>query len=331
MIIFFKFLKKKIKINFLYIFYINFRGSIRTTMGLTKRKRLSGLKDILKFFIIRSIFGLTYFRNKIGIRKSDDIIEDKNFTSILKKNSILESIDLKGHSDLFKLKESLTDNLLLEILTSLKKSSIFYDDKSSEIKKLNFGDKRTIDEYLIKNNIHIIKSKVDLNKTTILKKIFLDNFFTELAKDYLNDDKITINTDFFISNAKNNLNDISKIDRLKSLAAQEYHFDVDFKKFFKIFVYLSDVLEKENGAHTFIPHTHAQKRRENYVTSRWSTYEIEKNYPLKKIFLGEAGTVFMEDTFGIHKGLPVIKKTRLALIIEFGKGHNKIDKDLYFI
>ena len=300
-------------------------------MGLTKRKKLSGLNDILKFFIIRSIFGLTYFRNKIGIRKSDDIIEDKNFTSILRKNSILKSIDLKGHSDLFKLKESLTDNLLLEILTSLKNSSIFYNDKSSEIKELNFSDKRTIDEYLTKNNIHIIKSKVDLNNTTILKKIFLDNFFTELAKDYLNDDKITVDTSFFISNAKNNLNDISKIDRLKSLAAQEYHFDVDFKKFFKIFVYLSDVLEKENGAHTFIPHTHTQKRRENYVTSRWSTYEIEKNYPLKKIFLGEAGTVFMEDTFGIHKGLPVIKKTRLALIIEFGKGHNKIDKNLYFI
>ena len=331
MIIFFKLLKKKIKRNFLYIFYINFRGSVHTTMNLTKQKRLSGLNDILKFFIIRSIFGLTYFRNKIGIRKSDDIIEDKNFTSILKKNSILESIDLKGHSDLFKLKESLKDNLLLEILTSLKDSVIFYDDKSSEIKKLNFSDKRTIDEYLTKNNIHIIKSKVDLNKTTILKKIFLDNFFTKLAKDYLNDDKISVNTSFFISNAKNNLNDISKIDLLKSLSAQEYHFDVDFKKFFKIFVYFSDVLEKENGAHTFIPHTHTQKKPENYVTSRWSTYEIEKNYPFKKIFLGEAGTVFMEDTFGIHKGLPVIKKTRLALIIEFGKGHTKIDKDPYFI
>ena len=90
MTIFFKFLKKKIKKNFLYIFYINFRGSIRTTMGLTKRKKLSGLNDILKFFIIRSIFGLTYFRNKIGIRKSDDIIEYKNFTSILRKNSILK-------------------------------------------------------------------------------------------------------------------------------------------------------------------------------------------------------------------------------------------------
>ena len=39
----------------------------------------------------------------------------------------------------------------------------------------------------------------------------------------------------------------------------------------------------------------------------------------------------MEDTFGIHKGLPVIKKTRLALIIEFGKGHYQVDENPQYI
>ena len=335
----FKFLKKKIERNFLYFykkyflnptlrcvlpyFYVNFKDAYLTTIKLMKQKRLIGLNDIFNFFLIRSFFSLTYFRNQIGIRESNDIIEDKNFTYPLKKNSILKDIHLKGHSDVFKLKESLKDNLLLEILTNLEDSKIIYNDTNSKFKKLNFVNKREIDEYLKINDIHLIKSKLDLTKTIFLKKIFLGNFFIELAKDYLNDDKISVHTSFFISNTKNLSSPI--------LGAQKYHHDVDFKKFFKVFIYFSDVLDSDNGAHTFIPYSHTKKNIKNYLASGFDTSQIEKDYAFKKIFLGEEGTVFMEDTFGIHKGLPVIKGTRLALIIEFGKGHCQVDKNPQYI
>ena len=71
----------------------------------------------------------------------------------------------------------------------------------------------------------------------------------------------------------------------------------------------------------YVPKTHIEKKIENILPSRFKTSDIHKTYGMSKTFLGKAGTVFMVDTFGIHKGSPIKKGVRLALILEFGKDH----------
>ena len=41
---------------------------------------------------------------------------------------------------------------------------------------------------------------------------------------------------------------------------------------------------------------------------------------LKKIILGEKGKVIFEDTFGLHKGLAPKNKSRIMIVIQYGKG-----------
>ena len=96
-------------------------------------------------------------------------------------------------------------------------------------------------------------------------------------------------------------------------------------------VYFTDVFEENDGAHIYIPKTHRKKNINNILTSRFKTSEINKNYNAKKVFLGKSGTTFMVDTFGIHKGSPVKKGTRMALILEFGREHFPTQKECWYI
>ena len=326
-----KTLLNKIKSNFLFIFIKSLKTSFQTVIKFKKNRKDMNLFDLYNFFIIRSIFGLTYFRNKISYRKTSEIEEFNNFEYPLKKNKILGDLVEKGFSDQIKLKDELKGNLLNEILQNLKNSQIIFKDKSIKKKEITFKNKEDVEEYLFKSNVHIINHSIDMGKPVLLNKIFRSEFFVKLAKDYLNDDKITIVPSFFISSPKKNLDaDTSNIDKLLSLSAQEYHFDVDFKKFYKIFVYFSDVLNEANGCHVYIPKTHREKRIDNMITSRFTTFDIEKNYT-PNFFLGEVGTTFLTDTFGIHKGTPVLKGTRLTLIFEYGKGHFPFNNNCTYI
>ena len=317
---------KKIKYNFIFIFLKSIKTSLNTIIEIKKKRKDMNFFNLINFFIIRSIFGLTYFRNKIGYRKTEEVIEPNNFVYPLKKNKLLKDLVDNGFSDGFSLKNDCKENLLPEILENLQDSQVIFRDQNIKKKEILFKSKNDIDQYLIKSDIHMIKSSVNLDKTNLLNNIFINDFFVKLAKDYLNNDKITVVPYFFISSANVSFIDSANVNKLMSSSAQEYHFDVDFKKFFKIFVYFSDVMEKKYGSHIYIPKTHSNKRIQNIITSRFSTSEIEKNYLEKKIFLGEAGTTFVVDTFGIHKGSPVTKGTRLALIIEYGSGHFPFNK-----
>ena len=327
-----KFIKRKIKSNFFFIFIKSLKTSIYTVIYLKKNRLDLNFFSLCKFFIIRSIFGLVYFRNKIGYRKTSEIIETNNFEYPIEKNKILKDLVEKGFSDQIKIKNIFIESLLTEILQNLKNSQFIFNNKSNKKKEITFKNKNNIDQYLIKNDINMIKSSIDLNKANFLNKIFRGDFFVRLAKDYLNDDKVTIVPNFFISKANNDLRaDKTIIDPLLSLNAQEYHFDVDFKKFFKVFIYFSNVLEEANGCHIYIPKTHSEKKIDNIITSRFKTFDIEKSYKQKKSFLGEAGTTFMVDTFGIHKGSPITKGTRLVLIVEYGKGHFPFNSNCTYI
>ena len=94
--------------------------------------------------------------------------------------------------------------------------------------------------------------------------------------------------------------------------AEKFHRDVDDWRFVKLFVYLTDV-DEDAGPHIFA----AGSQKINALTEirRFEDAEIEATAGRENIvrFLGPAGTTFLENTYGLHKGLPPRTKPRLVL------------------
>jgi hypothetical protein len=111
-------------------------------------------------------------------------------------------------------------------------------------------------------------------------------------------------------------------DQPDSEAAQFYHFDLDRIKWFKVFVYLTDV-GPDNGPHSFIEGSHRtggipqSMLRRGYV--RLSDDEVLGHYGAERevVFSAPRGTVIVEDTRGLHKGNPVRGASRLVLQLQF--------------
>lgn len=90
--------------------------------------------------------------------------------------------------------------------------------------------------------------------------------------------------------------------------AEEYHFDMDSPKWLKFFFNFEDI-EIENGPHCFIEGTHADfgipdaLRKKGY--SRISDEEVFSHVDrsLERVFTVKAGSLLIEDSRGLHKGL----------------------------
>ena len=97
---------------------------------------------------------------------------------------------------------------------------------------------------------------------------------------------------------------------------QFYHRDNDSIRFLKLFVYLSDV-GLDCGPHVFVRGSHAQDGC--YERRRHQDDEVERTFGADKVhtFTGPAGTVFIEDTYGLHKGALPTGQRRLLLQIRY--------------
>lgn len=107
-----------------------------------------------------------------------------------------------------------------------------------------------------------------------------------------------------------------------SEAAQYYHFDMDRIKWFKVFIYLTDV-GPENGPHSFVAGSHRDDgipwnlRRRGYV--RLMDEEVLATFGPERCveFNAPRGSIIVEDTRGLHKGNPVRGAPRLMLQLQF--------------
>lgn len=105
-------------------------------------------------------------------------------------------------------------------------------------------------------------------------------------------------------------------------AGQFFHFDMDRIKWLKFFVYLTDV-GPDNGPHCFVSGSHRtrgiprQLLKKGYT--RLTDEEVSQHYsPDRTVrFLAPRGTVLVEDTRGLHKGLELRTGDRLMLQIQF--------------
>lgn len=118
--------------------------------------------------------------------------------------------------------------------------------------------------------------------------------------------------------------------------AQLFHFDMDNYKFCKLFIYLVDV-DEETGPHVYVPGTHRldviREKLDDaiaktgsgdafdhwyYMKLRKDDQEIRDHLGIEPIHLtGDAGSSFLTNTRGIHKGLPPLTRDRFVIQVEY--------------
>jgi hypothetical protein len=92
--------------------------------------------------------------------------------------------------------------------------------------------------------------------------------------------------------------------------AEMFHRDVDDLRFVKLFVYLTDVTE-DTGPHVFVDGSHLVDRLTEI--RRYQDDEVESAFGPQDIqrLVGPAGTAFLENTYGMHRGVPPVAGPRL--------------------
>jgi hypothetical protein len=98
--------------------------------------------------------------------------------------------------------------------------------------------------------------------------------------------------------------------------AENFHRDIDDWRFVKLFVYLSDV-DEAKGPHVYVRKS-ANLARLNDIR-RCTDEEVAAAFPAEDIvtMTGDAGTGFLENTFGLHKGRPVEQGHRLMFQVVY--------------
>ena len=96
----------------------------------------------------------------------------------------------------------------------------------------------------------------------------------------------------------------------KAEEAEQFHRDVDDIRFVKLFCYLTDV-DEGSGPHMFVPGSQNIDRLTEI--RRYQDKEIVNAFGENSlsVFTGKAGTTFLENTFGFHRGVPPSQKPRL--------------------
>jgi ectoine hydroxylase-related dioxygenase (phytanoyl-CoA dioxygenase family) len=120
-------------------------------------------------------------------------------------------------------------------------------------------------------------------------------------------------------------------DTPDSQAAQQFHWDMERIKWIRFFIYLTDVTA-ESGPHCFIKGSHRTGAIPDKLLSlgyvRHSDETMRDTYGNDSYmeFLGQRGTIIVEDSRGFHKGMEPKKGDRLLLAFELSNttfGANK--------
>lgn len=94
---------------------------------------------------------------------------------------------------------------------------------------------------------------------------------------------------------------------------EAFHRDNDARKFIKIFLYITPV-DELSGPHIYVEGSHRMKGCLK-ARARFTDSEVSKTFgsDVVKRFVGDAGTIIVEDTFGVHKGESPVMADRLML------------------
>jgi len=304
--------------------------SFRDTQKVYKYFKLYKYNNFLigfKIFFIKFFYSFEIIRNTNKIKKlthnySYKFLKPQNDTYNILKT--VEDLDIEGHSQLFNI-----DVKLINKITNIALNSDDFDKnklKNNEnLNNLKIKNKEEIIHYAnrLKNfNISRLTTTIDLKKDSELTEFLFSKEILKIAECYLNTKTISVNATFFISNPLA----IAETEKYKN--AQYFHWDNDFTKFFKLYIYLNDV-DDDAGPHIFVPKTHKKKKSSHKLCRLYSDKDILENYEKIKKFTGKKGSAFFVDGYGLHKGETPKKKHRLMINVHYGKGsilYSKNDK-----
>ena len=290
-----------------------FKNHITSALEISLLKRKKNVKKTsrIMIFIIRFFYSIPLIRNLIKSNNISNIKDDIFFEKLLFSKDIVQKIVGDGYF-FSKIKKDKIDIINQEFEKNY--FSYRYKDPNKNYveqinKNLNLSE--IINESLEKKIPHLTID-IDQSKKCLINEIGRSNFFLAIAKNYLNREKITLHTYCYISNPIKT----SSIEQKKN--AQYFHYDCDYRKFLKIFVYLNNVYD-DAGPHTFVKGTHKKREIIHLNANRLDDEEINKYYDSKIIkFTGDAGSIIFEDTFGLHKGHMPEEKSRAMLVYEYG-------------
>jgi hypothetical protein len=275
-----------------------------------KLYRFNNLLFVIKIYIIKIFFSYQIIRKKFLYSKNIKFRETNLFFQDIEVSNIINQLDNDGISQSIVLK----DKYLYQISNEINnKKNLRYQGKK-------FDDLNTIISYASENNISRIVIPINLDKNKTLYKFITSKFFKSVSTGYLNAQRLSINCSLFISLSKKNMSQNEKIS-----SAQMFHFDSDFSKFLKLYIYLNNV-NKINGPHVYVKQTHIKKHKKHELQKGYSDKQILKNYSTVKTLIGKKGTMFFEDSFGLHKGETPLKHYRIILNIHYGRGSIKYSK-----
>lgn len=307
--------------NLLKIIYKNtkyLKRHFMSSIEVASIKTNENIKKTSKFeiFIIRFFYAIPFIRNLNKSNINFDFSSDKFFEKKVSLSQIIKNLDNEGYFKTKidkKLTQKLIHNFILSKMHYRLKNENFLNNSSKKISSIQ--DSLSMDE-IIKishsQGISHLTIDFDQNHKNTLSDLAQSSFFLNLAQGYLNTKKITINSYCYISNPTK-----SSIQEQKD-NAQFYHYDCDYKKFFKVFIYLTNV-DILSGPHKFVSTSHKSRIFSLLYPQRIDDKTMEENYKNKiHTFTGEAGTIIFEDTFGFHKGDVPKNKSRVMLVIEYG-------------
>ncbi len=163
-----------------------------------------------------------------------------------------------------------------------------------------------------------VKYSVDTNAILLnatVRKMLLDRGLLQIAQQYLGSTPIVdIVTAWYSFPSANPSHE----------AAQLFHFDLDRVRWLKAFFLLTDQTV-ETGAHVYIPGT----QRDGGISpellakgyARLEDHEVANYYPESqwKTMVAPAGSILLEDTRGLHKGISLQRDHRLMLQFEYAQ------------
>ena len=265
---------------------------------------------IFRIYFIKVFFSYAFFRSYFFRTKKSNYIEKKLFEKKVNSKNILNQLENNGISSNLKIKKKIINQIFNEI--NQKKNLVFKN-------KINKNLYHLIKECK-KNKTSRAVIPIDLKKNKKILELITNNFFKDISKNYLNTDKVIINCSLFLSLPKKNIS-----QEEKTSSAQAFHFDNDFSKFLKLYIYLNDVNLK-NGPHIYVKKTHKKKLKKHTIQKSFSDKQIFKSYNSFKKVVGKKGSLFLEDSFGFHKAITPIKNYRVILNIHYGNSNLKYSK-----
>lgn len=154
----------------------------------------------------------------------------------------------------------------------------------------------------------------DLFGCSQIQEIMADLSILAVMQAYMKSKVYLDNVSLAWSTAYKEIADIS--------AAQLFHFDMERIKWLKIFIYLTDV-DADNGPHVFVEGSHRRggipKTFLKKGYTRLTDEEVIQAFGQEKLitFVGARGTIIIEDTRGLHKGMHLAKGQRLMLQLQY--------------